>query len=227
MAGQSRPERDDGPRSASEAGFTLVEMLVTIMVLGLVLTAVLSLLDSGGKTAYNDQERNTSLDEQTIAIHRMVLELRQAYAINGPALPSAGASISSNYLDADIVIGGTPYRVIYDCSNTVLATGKQQCVRYQSAAPSGAVSYTGNPPSGATSTVIIPRLDNGTGGVTGAGGDPVFTNVSDPSGAGGGTRPTYAQVTVKTPGAGERLQGYTHDVTLNDAIYMRNLDTGQ
>ena len=215
------------PAPSGEGGFTLVELLISISVLVVVLAAILALLETSSRTAYNDQERNTSVNEQATAIHRMVLELRQAYAVNGPSLPSGGASISSNYLDVDIVIRGTAYRVIYDCSNTLLATGKQQCVRYQSPAPSGPVSYTGSPPLGATSTVIIPRLDNGTGGVTGSGGDPVFNNVSDPSGAGGGTRPTYAQVVIKTPGSGERGSGYQYDLTLTDAVYMRNLDTGQ
>ena len=38
--------------------------------------------------------------------------------------------------------------------------------------------------------------------------------------------PTYVRLTLKVPAAGERKDGYAHDIFLDDGFYMRNLDNG-
>jgi type II secretory pathway pseudopilin PulG len=197
----------------AEAGFALVELLVVCVVFTFVLTAILVVFDSVYRNSHKDEERNTSLVEQTAALHRMVTELRQAYRVIGPV-----SGTSSNYMDVLVRITGSSgtqdRRVLYRCDSAAVATGLEQCVRYEFAATDP--SPAGSAPSGSAPTIAIPRLSNGTAA------DPVFTNLSSPNGTGGG--PTYGQATIKTPGAGERTTGYAHQLVLSDGFWMRNRD---
>ena len=81
----ARPRRRRPARVAHEAGFTLVEILVVLVVMSLAMTAILSLLEQSGRIANSDVERDTSLNEQAGAFNRMIDELRQAYAVNCPS----------------------------------------------------------------------------------------------------------------------------------------------
>ena len=197
-----------------ESGFTLVELLVTIVILAFVLTATLAVFEAVFRSSHADNERNTSLVEQTASLHRMIGELRQAYRVVGPVSAS-----TSNYMDVLIRLtrpgsGTLDRRVLYQCDHTDPATGLRQCVRYEFAANDP--SPPGSAPFGATTTLAFARVTNGTSV------DPVFTNLSSPSGTTGG--PTYGQVTIKTPGSGESTTGYQHLFVLSDAFYMRNRD---
>ena len=199
---------------SDEAGFTLVELLVAFTILSAVLGAILVVFDGVYRSSQNDNERNTSLVEQTRSLHRMTSELRQAYRVIGPVSGS-----TSNYMDVLVRItqpgsGTQNRRVLYRCDNTVIATGLRQCARYEFSATDP--SPAGSAPFGAATTVAIPRVSNGTAA------DPVFTDLSSPNGTGGG--PTYGRVTIKTPGAGERTTGYLHQLVLSDGFYLRNRD---
>ena len=205
-------------RARADAGFTLIELLVAAAVLAVVLTAVLSLLDRSNVTAANDAERNVSLNEETNALHRMTQELRQAYQV---LYPTSGATTNKFDMLVRLTRNGTSteLRVIYDCSNTVLSTGMQQCVRYEG--PASNLSTPGTPPAGFSQQVVVPRLLNGTAS------DPVFsglTNPNDSNWATDGNGPSYTQVTIKTPSKGERTIGSASTIQLNDSVYMPNTD---
>src|ERR1700747_100479 len=75
-AGRGRRPR---ARPASECGFSLIELLVTLLVMSLALTAIFDLLDQSSRVAKSDIERDASLNEQAGAFARMIDELRQAY----------------------------------------------------------------------------------------------------------------------------------------------------
>lgn len=205
-------------RLRGEAGFTLVELLVAAAILAVVLTAVLALLDNSNQVAANDQERNVTLNEETNALHRMTLELRQAYQV---LYPTSGTSTNKFDVLVRLMRGGVPteLRVIYDCSNTVLSTGMQQCVRYEG--PASNTSNPGTPPATDSSQVVVPRLLNGTAT------NYVFTGLTNPndsSWASDGNGPSYAQVTIQTPSKGARTVGYSSVIQLNDSVYMPNTD---
>ena len=129
----------------SESGWALIELMVVVSLLGLVMAAVLTLLDTTARVAPRDQERAHAIREAQVGLHRMVRELRQAYGVN---------ATTRNYIDVNVTIGDQGRRVVYDCDFP-------RCVRRE-----GAVGPT--VPSG-SGEVVIARLLNGTPA------DPVFT----------------------------------------------------
>jgi prepilin-type N-terminal cleavage/methylation domain-containing protein len=72
-------------RLGSERGWTLVELLITVALLTIVLTAVLSITDSVQRQASADDERSNTLSESQNGLTRLTRELRQACAIFFPA----------------------------------------------------------------------------------------------------------------------------------------------
>jgi prepilin-type N-terminal cleavage/methylation domain-containing protein len=210
---------------SADAGFTLVELLVASAVFAVVLTAVLSLLDTSNQVSYNDQERNVALHEQTDSLRRMTQELRQAYHVVG--VDTSGANGGGNWVDVLVRVtrngAATELRVLYDCYGPVLATGLQQCTRAEAPASLPPPQGSGPPPgsSSGTAQVVIPRVVNGTAA------DPVFTGYASPNDAsypGDGSEPTYVQVTLKTPVRGARTVGSPAQTQLFDSVYMRNTD---
>lgn len=210
-------------RLRHEDGFTLIELMVAMVIFSIVLSAVLSLLDTANRTAYNDQERNTALNEQAIALHRMTGELRQAYQVNGPLSGS-----TSDYMDVNVRImkpgaGQQDRRVLYWCANQNLSTGYDQCLRYETTPNDPTITAEGTMPTDVTPTVAIPRVVNQTSSDP---NDPVFTNLASPGGS-SASPVTYGELTVKAPGSGERTIGHRQDIVLNDSFYMPELDFGR
>lgn len=208
-------------RLADARGYTLVELLIAMSMFAVVLAAVMTLFDVASNDAYNEQERNISLLQQSAGVDRMARELREAYQVIGPT-----SATSSSYMDflARVVSGGTQTdeHIIYDCSQPdPTTTGLKECVRYVSSNLTS--TGAGTPPTGATSSVVVSRLLNGSSSDP---NDPVFQSLSTPSSS--GTRPTYGQIVIRTPSKGTRTQSnYTHQVVLNESFYMRQLDYGR
>lgn len=65
-------------RSRSEAGFTLVELLVVLVLLGVVGGVVVSAITTGLRSSANTTARITALQELEIALQRMTGDLRAA-----------------------------------------------------------------------------------------------------------------------------------------------------
>lgn len=209
-------------RLADAHGYTLIELLVAMSIFAVVVGAVMTMFDVASNDAYNEQERNVSLLEESAGVDRMARELREAYQVIGPT-----SATSSTYMDflARLVSNGVEAdrRIIYDCSKAdPTATGLKECVRYISPTVTGAMT-PGSPPTDAKSGVVVSRLLNGSSS------DPneaVFQGLSTPSSS--GSRPTYGQIVVKTPGKGSRTQSsYHHQVVLDESFYMRQLDYGR
>ena len=179
-----------------ESGWTLIEMLISSVILVIMLGAVLALLDMTNTVAPRYQERAHDLREAQVGLYQMTRELRQAYSL---------ASHSAYSVEAHVWENGADHDVTYDCTGTSVAgPGLGECVRFET------TGGTQGP-----SSVMIDRLLNRPG----AGLSPVFAYTTNGAG-----RTTYATAHVEVPAKGARTTGYSHRIVLDDGFYMRNLD---
>jgi prepilin-type N-terminal cleavage/methylation domain-containing protein len=207
-----------------EDGFSLMELLVAMSMFAVVMLAILALLDTASNDAYNEQERGVSLTEISAQVEGVAQTLSSAYRVNGPTTTTGG---SSDWMDVDVrlpITGGGQVedRILIVCTVADAQTGYDECLQYKTAVP--ATGFTaGSVPSGVTGVPVIRYVLNET---TKDPGDPVFQGLTDPQAT--GSRPSYGQVLVRTPGKGQRIQSsYTHQVVLNSGFYIRNLDFGK
>src|SRR5689334_1740836 len=116
-------------RLACERGFSLVELLVVLALMGLILGATVTSLTTGRSAAAADQERADTVSQAQTAITRMTTDLRHAYLFHVGADSSCGASTSwTNCIDFDArgrtsvntsttppTVTRTYQRIRYDC----------------------------------------------------------------------------------------------------------------
>lgn len=219
--------------ASDQRGFSLVELLVVMLMMLVVLGAIFGLITSSWKAGNADINRNTSLDDQTVAFSNMLNEIRQAYQVN---CPTAGCSsnASSNYIDFDerIVESGSQVdrRVSYVCNVAQPgASGQYECVRYEAPASdttdavpldasncSACLSAWG----GSSGIVKIQRVLN----------TSVFSNLSTGTSPSGTTRWVSGKAAIYTPGAGStasNISPYTNDLILQQNFSMPQLGFGQ
>jgi type II secretory pathway pseudopilin PulG len=200
-------------RLREERGLTLVEMLVTVLLMGLVVTAILGILDTSARIVPKDTERATAIGEAQSGLNRMIRELRQAYRIVG--WTSNSVQMRVNVLRDNPATTGPDYAnltVDYTCGGDPAA-----CVRRE--APAG----NGLPASGA---LVIDRILNSGPAIPAA--RRIFDFDQSPDRSVGVTaasvRPTYVTVRIEVPAAGERgAGGYANSVVLEDGLYVRNV----
>lgn len=89
-------------RLAGDDGFTLMELLVVILILGLVLGAVIKLSVTGQKAAARDRERNITVEAGNSFVYRMTSELRQATLIHLSDTSCPGTSRPANCIDFNL-----------------------------------------------------------------------------------------------------------------------------
>jgi type II secretory pathway pseudopilin PulG len=190
-----------------EAGFTLVELLITFVLMVVILVAISGVLVSAQRQAPNDVLRAQVIGQAQAGIAQMDRDLRAGWAPTGSSLPTS----ATNVMDLDVPSStyGT-IRVKYDCTVASVAyPGKHECVRYWSA------TTTSSPTTNAQ--LVIDDLSNDET-TTDAGYTPVFTPNSS-------TSPTEYTVKIQLPAAGGRassIDSYTYQVTLTDGVYLRN-----
>ena len=183
----------------SQAGFTLVETIVTMVAALVVLGVAVTLLNSGQRIQARDSEWALALQEDRAGLARMVRDIRQATEV---VEPSTGAPAS--FITFLAIIGGTKWKIEYECAVSQPGSTYTECVRF--AAEEGQ-SF---PAKGARIAVDITN------------GSSVFTY--SPT-----TRKEARLVTAKIelPAKGTLKQagstGYSHKVVLEDAAFMRNL----
>jgi prepilin-type N-terminal cleavage/methylation domain-containing protein len=196
-----------------ERGLTLVEMLVTVLVMGVLLTGILGILDTSARIVPKDTERATAIGEAQSGLNRIVRELRQAYRILGSAPNSVQMRV--NVLRDDPATTGPDYAnltVEYSCGGD-----PGRCLRRE--APVG----SSLPAAG---TVVVDRVLNGEATIPAQ--RAVFDFDQSPDRSVGVTaasvRPTYVTVRIEVPAAGERgAAGYANSVVLEDGLYVRNV----
>jgi prepilin-type N-terminal cleavage/methylation domain-containing protein len=182
-----------------EAGFTLIEVLIVVLLLSLVAGAVMAPLvlsqriqNRDSNYAYGQQEARTGLDG-------MVSQVRQAWAI---------LSTTPNAVEMNVNLNGVGEHVFYECDVPQPgSTVYHECVRLQ--APAGSAL-----PALSTGTVVLRNLLNGTTA------DPVFSFGPDP------VAPYYMTATVKVPASDGANGGFTHSIVFSDGALMRNQNVG-
>jgi prepilin-type N-terminal cleavage/methylation domain-containing protein len=127
-------------RVRAQAGFTLIEQLVAMVILAIVVGATLTALDTLMRASPADQEWSHTVANTQSGIYRMTRELRQG--VNFSVL-SAGYAIS-----ADVVKGGATTHVLYQCNQS------KTCTRKSTTAPTAA------PTTGAGGTTVISSVEN-------------------------------------------------------------------
>jgi prepilin-type N-terminal cleavage/methylation domain-containing protein len=95
-----------------ESGFTLVELLIVMALLGIVSVVLFTQLTSVQKGEVFERGRAEALDEMRVAMDRMSREIRQAYSVT----PTPSAST----LAIDTYVQGSPVHIVYTVSGTTL-----------------------------------------------------------------------------------------------------------
>lgn len=200
-----------------ESGVTLTELLVTILLLGLVLSATLSVLDTNVRSAPRDDERAIAITEAQTGLNGMVRELRQAYSVQGWTSDSIRVLVRRRRDDP--VTPAVEYATLdvqYSCGSE----NPGQCTRRE--APVGS-------PLPATGKPVILRVLNWEPSLPTARRVFNFDQSSDRTNAAsaGAILPSYVTVRVEVPAAGERREGYSNSVVLEDGFYARNVPVSQ
>lgn len=181
-----------------QAGFTLVEMLVAIVLLIIVCSALLDALVSSQRVQSRDAEYAFAQQNARTGLDSMVRQIRQAYAV---------LSTTPNAIEFNVSLNGVNYHVYYECDVAQPNTSYRECMRLQ--APAGVVL-----PALSTGAVAVTNLTNGTPA------DPVFAFTPD------AFSPTYVTATVKVPASGGTNGGLTHSIVLSDGVLLRNQSVG-
>jgi prepilin-type N-terminal cleavage/methylation domain-containing protein len=109
-------------RIRDERGFALVELLVTLSLLTVVLSAVALFGDTSAKVAPRDQERTHAIREAQTGLYRMTRELRQAHTVH------ASTPLT---MEVSVVSGGANKRISYECDQPhPTETSYRRCIRY-------------------------------------------------------------------------------------------------
>jgi prepilin-type N-terminal cleavage/methylation domain-containing protein len=233
-AGTESILRAIGKRAREQAGFTLIEVLIVVVMLGVVMIPLMNGFVFEGNQAPIDTGYAKAIGAQTASLQRMVQEVRQAYAIestNGD--PSSGVG---SYIDFLIMIysAGTgtdnPWEVRYDCGKPSLTVPTESaCVRFacQASAYDKTCSLPTSYPSsssGSSSGVVIDNVVNRGGNVftfRDRNGNPA-TNAQD-------IWTVEANVQVPANGSEKfalRHPGPKHVMTLDNQTNLPNLQNG-
>lgn len=200
--------------TSGEHGFSLIEVLVTLILSLLVFGVVLEVASVGQNTGRRDTARSLAVSEATMGLHQMTHELRQGIVpiqnCTNPCPTSAPSN--TNVLDLIVCRNAGCLRVKYDCTLASPLNGSyKECCRYASstltASPASSPGTT-SAPCGGGGRLVIDRL---------VGPSYVF---QPPSGS---TVPVYYAVTIDVPRKGEFSQGPPGTYELSGGIYLRNV----
>jgi prepilin-type N-terminal cleavage/methylation domain-containing protein len=138
-------------RLRGQAGFTLIEQLVAIVILSVVVGATLTALETMLKAAPANQEWSHIVANTQSAMYRMTRDLRQGTNVT---------LVTPYVISADVVLKGETQHVLYQCDLS------SSCTRKSTTAPAAA------PARGAGGYTTIASLQNFSLGT------PVFTSPS-------------------------------------------------
>jgi prepilin-type N-terminal cleavage/methylation domain-containing protein len=126
-------------RLRAQQGFTLIEQLVSILILVVVVGATLTALESMLRAAPADQEWSHIVANTQAGLYRMTRELRQGTSVT---------LVTPYVISADVVLKGETQHVLYQCDLS------SSCTRKSTTAPAAA------PSRGAGGTTVIASLQN-------------------------------------------------------------------
>ena len=142
---------DDTPR---DAGFTLVELLMTMALSLVVVSATLGLLEAARPASDDEFNRQAAIGEGRAGLERMVRDIRGADSVN---------ATSGTLMDFNGRTSAGQRRIVYQCDDSSVVNSLRRCTRYE-----GPVNGTATGPQ-----IVIDRLVNGTTS------QPVFTFLPD------------------------------------------------
>ena len=99
-------------RAREQAGFTLIELTVVMMLFGIVISVIFAMLINTQKSESFARTRGETLDELRVTMDRMTKELRQATSVVGMPTPS--------HVEFMTYENGTVADVTYDATGTTL-----------------------------------------------------------------------------------------------------------
>lgn len=185
-------------RSASQAGFTLVEILVVCLLLAVVIGAITTPLIVSANAGVADSNYSYAQEQARAGLDAMVSQIRQATSI---------LSTTPNSIEMYITLHGTALEVYYECDIAQSGTSYRECIRVQAAQGATLPALT----SGA---VVLSNLTNATSS------SPVFTFYPT------SVSPYYMTATVDVPASHGAHGGLTNSIAFSDGALMRNLDIG-
>jgi Tfp pilus assembly protein PilW len=192
---------NDGRAGGSEAGFTLVEMIVAAALSIVVFGAVVSALETSQRVQNRDAEWALIVQEGKVGLSRMLGEIRQAYSLRGT---------TANSIDFYATLGGVKKEVYYECDVAQSGSSYHQCVRL-------AVEAGKALPALSSGVPVLKNLLNPSSVFT-------YSNTSVP------TASDVVTAKVELPAAGTlKLAGaavYSHHIVLTNDAYIRNLNLG-
>ena len=100
------------PAEKKETGFTLVELLVVMALLGVVMAVIANTLWTVQRSEAYTRGRTVALDDMRGALNRMTKDLRQSTDFN--------STPTSSHLDIDTYVNGVSTHVVYDVTDGVL-----------------------------------------------------------------------------------------------------------
>src|SRR4051794_6628680 len=232
-------------RLACERGWSLTELLVVILLLGVILGATVTSLTAGRSTAAADQERADTVGQAQTAITRMTTDLRHGYLFHvGADSSCAGSTSWTNCIDFDargrtsVDTSTTPptvtrsfVRIRYDC----FTAGK--CVRSSTSGTCVSTSCTAPPTLSAppaTGSTLITNLQNST--VTAPGGTPApvfdyvkaggvsMTSAEIPASSFSASPPYSIRATLAVARKGEKRTGLAGNIYFQGAADLKNMN---
>jgi type II secretory pathway pseudopilin PulG len=127
----ARTPKNLAVRLSDERGFMLIELLLTVALLGVVLSAILLFGDTAQQLGPKEQERAMAIQQAQSGIFRMTRELRQAHQVN-TAQPLV--------LDVNLASGGVNKQVRYECDEPhPTVANYSRCVRFEAGVPNDVV----------------------------------------------------------------------------------------
>lgn len=112
---------DSGSRlREDEGGFSVAEIMVAVMVLGIATVAITSMLVSTTRATVTIEEESRSVDELRVAMGRIEREFRSAECVREPDPAGVGDSATGSTLRFTTLVGGTSKEITYSISGGVL-----------------------------------------------------------------------------------------------------------
>jgi prepilin-type N-terminal cleavage/methylation domain-containing protein len=108
-----RPTRSLFPKtSAAEAGFSLIEVMITVALLAVVVGALLTIFESVQRSAAFVQNRSETLDSMRLVVDQMTKEIRQASSVS--------ATSTASTITMNTYVLGVPKTIVYEASGSSL-----------------------------------------------------------------------------------------------------------
>ena len=234
--------RPAGSALREQSGFTLVELLISMLVLLLALIPIFDSLVIGRQTENRDANYADELQTADVAMTRLIHDVREA---------SSFQTVTPGLLKFQVTQNGTLYNVSYDCTaSDSMGAPYTRCARTQAVAPTPAPAATSavsdldiqhvyNNPTNTTGGNEFATYCNATG--TGLSGSIFFPENGNTANTDGGglacdeayedlvaALPTYVQIRLMLPANGGQTTqgGYQHLIVLKGGAYIPNSDSG-